>query len=659
MGRWHRARFDQKSGCVEKAKSKFYDSLTIHQILLKYWGYSSFRPLQEEIIQSVLDGKDTMALLPTGGGKSLCFQVPALALDGICLVVSPLIALMKDQVDNLKKRGIQAAALHSGMHPDEIRIILDNCLFGNIKLLYVSPERLATVKMREALNRLKVNLLAVDEAHCVSQWGYDFRPPYLQIANIRQMIPGTPVIALTATATTKVVNDIQRKLEFKRENVFQKSFERKNLTYLVIKEEDKLKRLVKILSKVSGPGIVYVRNRRHTKEISEYLQKNKINADFYHAGLDPRTRDRRQSAWINEERRIIVSTNAFGMGIDKPNVRVVVHLDLPDSIEAYFQEAGRGGRDEKRAYAVMLYETADVLDARHNLALAYPELKTIRDVYQALGNYFQLPVGMGKDQQFDFDLALFAEQYNFQPVIVYNCLKFLEKEGFVMLTDGLHNPSKVFIKARKDELYRFQVEHEPYDHFIKTMLRSYSGILSDFVIFNESELSRRSNLSVEMVISNLKYLSKLQIVDYIPQSDKPRIIYIQERLDTRDLTISPANYKDRLKDAGMRLEHMINYTEATSKCRSQELLAYFGEMNSKRCGMCDVCIERNKISLNEMEFDTIVGMIKPLLKSNSYTLDELVAAAEPINEDKVVRAVQWLVDNEKITIGSDRKYTWK
>jgi len=634
-------------------------SLTTHQILLKHWGYSSFRPLQEEIIQSALDGKDTLALLPTGGGKSLCFQVPALARDGVCLVISPLIALMKDQVDNLKKRGIPAAAIYSGMHSDEIDIILGNCKFGNIKLLYLSPERLITAKMRESIKRMKVNLLAVDEAHCVSQWGYDFRPPYLQIASIRSMIPDVPVMALTATATPKVVKDIQRKLEFKKENVFQKSFERKNLTYLVLKEEDKLKRLVKILSKVRGPGIVYVRNRRQTKEIAEHLQRNNISADFYHAGLDPKTRDNRQSAWINEEKRIIVSTNAFGMGIDKPNVRVVVHLDLPDSIEAYFQEAGRGGRDEKRAYAVLLYETADILDSRHNLSISFPELDTIRDVYQALGNYFQLPVGMGKDQQFDFDLGAFAEQYNFQPVIVYNCLKFLEKEGFVMLTEGLHQPSKVYIKAAKEELYRFQVEHEPFDHFIKTMLRSYSGILSDFTMFSEQELARRSNLTLEKVITNLKHLARLQILDYIPQTDKPRIIFIQERLDTRDLTISPENYRDRLKDAEKRLEKMIGYAETANKCRSQALLAYFGECNTKRCGKCDICIKRNKISLNEMEFDRIVEIIKPTLKTKPCSMEDLVVAADPIHEDKIIRAVQWLIDNEKIKMDSERRFTWK
>jgi len=634
-------------------------ALTIHQILLKYWGFSSFRPLQEEIIQSVLDGQDTLALLPTGGGKSLCFQVPALAKEGLCLVVSPLIALMKDQVDNLKKRGIHAAAIYSGMHADEIRVALDNCRFGNTKLLYLSPERLTTVSFLEVLKHLRINLIAVDEAHCVSQWGYDFRPPYLQIARIRPLLPGVPVLALTATATPKVVKDVQTKLEFRKQNVFQKSFERKNLTYIVLKEEDKLARLLKILRKVKGPGIVYVRNRRHTREIAEFLKKNAISADFYHGGLDSRTRDQRQLAWINEDKRIMVSTNAFGMGIDKPNVRVVVHLDLPDSIEAYFQEAGRGGRDEKRAYAVLLYEKSNILDSRHNLSLSFPELKTIRDIYQALGNYFQLPVGMGNDLHFDFDLPAFADQYNFQPVVVFNALKFLEKEGFVMLSEGITNPSKIFIKAHRDDLYKFQVENEPFDHFIKTILRSYSGVLSDFVVFNESELARRCGIPVTSAIQNLKHLSRLQMIDYVQASDKPQIIYLQERTDIRDLTISPENYSNRLKDAEMRLEAMISYVEETTRCRSQALLAYFGEYQTTRCGKCDLCIERNKVSLNEMEFDNIISLIKPLLKEGPCQLEDLVAAAEPVAEDKILRAIRWLVDNEKIIVDDDRNYRWR
>ncbi len=632
---------------------------SIHQLLLKHWGYSNFRPLQEEIIQSVLDGKDTLALLPTGGGKSLCFQVPALAMEGVCIVITPLIALMKDQVDHMKKRGIDAAAIYSGMYADEIDMVLGNCLFGKTKLLYLSPERLLTEKVRESLRRMKVNLLAVDEAHCISQWGYDFRPPYLHIADIRQFLPGVPVLALTATATPKVVKDIRKKLEFKNGNFFQQSFERRNLTYFVIKEEDKLNRLLKIVNKTRGSGIIYVRNRRQTREIAEFLQKNKISADFYHAGLDPKIRDQRQTAWINDEKRVMVCTNAFGMGIDKPNVRMVVHLDLPDSIEAYFQEAGRGGRDEKQAYAVLLYENADLLNARHNLTTAFPEPGIIRNVYQAIGNYFQIPVGGGREGKFDFDLTAFADQYNFQPVIVFNCLKFLEKEGLLMLSEAMYNPSRVTIKADKESLYRFQVENEPFDHFIKTMLRLYSGILTDFVRISEPELARRAELTVDKVIANLRHLAQLQIIGYIPQTNKPQIIYIQERLDTRDIFIARENYHDRLKDAGKRMEAMIRYATSTNKCRSQELLAYFGECTSKRCGKCDVCIERNKLSLNEMEFDRIVETIKPLLKTRSCSMEDLVLAADPIDEDKIIRAVQWLMDNEKIAMDRERRFRWK
>jgi len=633
--------------------------VTLQQILLKYWGYSSFRPLQEEIIRSVLDGKDTLALLPTGGGKSLCFQVPALAMEGVCIVITPLIALMKDQVNHMKKRGIPAAAVYSGMYADEIDLVLGNCLYGKTKLLYLSPERLMGDKIRESLRRMKVNLLAVDEAHCISQWGYDFRPPYLHIADIRQFIPGVPVLALTATATPKVVKDIQKKLEFKNENIFQQSFERRNLTYFVILEEDKLNRLLKVVQKTRGSAVIYVRNRRKTKEIAGFLQKNKIGADFYHAGLDPKTRDQRQNAWINDEKRVMVCTNAFGMGIDKPDVRLVVHLDLPDSIEAYFQEAGRAGRDGKQAYAVLLYENADLLNARHNLATAFPEPAMIRNVYQALGNYFQIPVGGGKEEKFDFDLTVFANQYNFQPVIVFNCLKFLEKEGLLALSEAMHNPSRVYIKADKETLYRFQVENEPFDHFIKTMLRLYSGILTDFVKISETELARRSELTVDKAMANLSHLARLQIIGYIPQTDKPQVIFIQERLNSGDIPISRENYHDRLKDAEKRIEAMIHYASSTHKCRSQQLLAYFGEYHSKRCGKCDVCIERNKVGLNEMEFDRIVETIKPILKSRPCTMEDLVSAAAPVDEDKIIRAIRWLADNGKISMEKEGTYRWE
>ncbi len=630
--------------------------MNIHQILQKYWGYPAFRPLQEDIIQSVLDGNDTLALLPTGGGKSLTFQVPAMANEGICIVISPLISLMKDQVDNLKKRGINAGAIYSGMHQDEIDIVLNNCRFGHNKLLYVSPERLTTPKMRDALKRFKVNLLAVDEAHCISQWGYDFRPPYLQIAEIREFLPGTPILALTATATSQVIEDIQVRLKFKKKNLFQKSFERKNLTYFVFHEEDKHRRILKIIEKVKGAGIIYVRNRRQTKEISDFLVKNNISSTFYHAGLDTPERDKRQNAWMKEEKRVIVATNAFGMGIDKPNVRFVIHIDLPDSIEAYFQEAGRAGRDEKESFAVLLIEKANILDARHNLTITYPDIKLIKDIYQALGNYLQIPVGSGRDSASDFDLSDFSAQYKFSPIIVYNALKLMEKEGYLILNEAIHAPSRIFIKADKESLYRFQVENVAFDPFIKTLLRSYAGILTEFSTIREEELAKRSNLSKEQVTEMLFKLQKREVLDYIPRTESPRIIFSEERLDAKDLMLSPVNYGERFREATRRLEAVIAYAETAHICRSEQLLRYFGESEPTRCGKCDVCIERNKIELNDLEFENVQKQIMPLLQRKPCDLEELVAAAAPLHEDKIIHAIQWLMDHEKIGMNSERKY---
>ena len=632
--------------------------MTIQQILLKYWGYSSFRPLQEEIIMSVLEGKDTLALLPTGGGKSITFQVPALAKEGLCLVISPLISLMKDQVDNLKKRGIPAAAIFSGMHPNEIDLAINKSRYGDIRLLYISPERLETAKMRDALRRIKINLLAVDEAHCISQWGYDFRPPYLRIADIREMLPGIPVLALTATATPKVVDDIQQKLKFPLKNIFRKSFERKNLTYYVFHEEDKYKRLLKIIQKVKGTGIIYVRNRRHTKEISDWLTKRGIGSTYYHAGITPADREKRQNSWMKEEKRVIVATNAFGMGIDKPNVRFVIHFDLPDSLEAYFQEAGRAGRDEKRSFAVLLYETADLINARHNLETSYPGLKIIAAVYDALGNFLQIPVGGGRDASFDFDIGDFSEKYQFQPVIVFNTLKLLEKEGYLLLNESMHDPSRIFIKTDKETLYRFQVKNEAYDPFIKTILRSYTGVLSDFTVISENDLARRTNLSAEKVRDILKRLESQQLLDYLPGSGKPRLTFTDERINAKDLYLSEENYKSRLKDATVRLEAVIHYATSGLQCRSQSLLAYFGEQNAKRCGKCDVCLERNKMELNDLEFESIVSVIQPLLSSKALRLDEIADAAEQFPGDKIVKAIQWLADTGKIGINDEHLYYW-
>ena len=623
--------------------------MTIHQILLKYWGFSSFRPLQEEIIQSVLDGKDTLALLPTGGGKSITYQVPALVMEGTCLVITPLISLMQDQVGNLRKKGIKAAALHSGMYFTEIETVLNNCRFGDVKLLYISPERLTTDKMRDALSRFKVNLIAVDESHCVSQWGYDFRPPYLRIAEIREILPSVPVLALTATATPEVILDIQSKLHFRSPNLFRKSFERKNITYFVFKEEDKRKRILSIIRKVKGPGIIYVKSRRQTKEIAEYLKHQRISATWYHAGLDTKEREKNQQSWLKESHQVIVATNAFGMGIDKPNVRFVIHMDMPDSIEAYFQEAGRAGRDEKQAFAVLLFEQADIIEVRKNLETAYPELQKIKDIYQALGNYLKIPYGNGKDYVSEFDIGDFSESHNFSPIIVYNALKLLEKEGFLLLNEAVHTPSRVYIKTDKESLYRFQVENEYFDPFIKTLLRSYSGIFSEFSVIREEDLAKRTNLSTAKVIEFLVKLSKLQVIDYLPRTDKPRIVFTENRVDSKDLTLSPDHYKNRFISARKRAEAMIGYAESTHKCRSQALLAYFGESEARRCGKCDVCIQRNKIELTDFEFNAILKDIKSTLQTRPCSIQELVEMVKDVNEEKVIRAIQWLLDNEKIT----------
>lgn len=632
--------------------------MTTKQILVKYWGFTNFRPLQEDVINSILAGKDTLALLPTGGGKSICFQVPALLKTGICIVVTPLIALMKDQVENLKKRGIKAVAIHSGMHPNEIEIHLNNCVYENIKFLYVSPERLESKRFIESVKKMNVNLLAVDEAHCISQWGYNFRPPYLRIAELRQFIPETPVLALTATAIKEVATDIQEKLNFKSENVFRSSFERKNLIYYVAKEEDKLQRILKIASNLKGTGIIYVRKRRTTKEISSFLRKNKISSDYYHAGIDHQTRDKKQVAWTNGKTRIIVATNAFGMGIDKADVRFVVHIDLPDCPERYFQEAGRAGRDGKKSYAILLYEKSDIIDAKKKIQFAYPEITFIKAVYQALGNFFQLAVGAGKNTSFEFDISTFCQNYNFPLSTTYNSLKFLEKEGYIVLNETINAPSKVHFEINKIDIYKFQVENKHYDNFIKTLLRSYSGLFSDFVNIYESEISRHTGLSIEEVISYFSRLQKFEILTYIPRKTKPQIIYCSERIDSKNIYISNENYKIRKVEAAKRLDSMINYVESSNKCRSQLLLSYFDEVDVKRCGKCDVCIERNKVELSEFEFSHIVDFIKPSLIFNPLSLSEIIDINPKIPENKIIKVIQWLEDNNKIFKTTENKYRW-
>ncbi len=634
--------------------------MNLQAILLKYWGFSSFRPLQEDIIRSVIEGNDTLALLPTGGGKSLCYQVPGMAKDGLCIVVTPLIALMKDQVQALKLKGINAVGIYHGMSKVEIDNAIDNCVYGNVRFLYLSPERLVTDMMRSRLTKMNVSLLAVDEAHCISQWGYDFRPPYLRIAEIRELIPNTPVMALTATATTQVVEDIQEKLDFKDANVFQKSFERKNLAYMVFREEDKLNKLLKICRKQNGTGVVYVRNRRRTREIAEWLKQQKVGADFYHAGLSALERDAKQDAWMKERTRVIVSTNAFGMGIDKPNVRFVVHMDLPDSPEAYFQEAGRGGRDGNKAFAILLFNETDTDSLKQFLERSYPSIKDIKKVYNCLGNSFQLAIGSGKDQSFSFDVFDFARKYNFDPFLVFAAIGFLEKEGYLGSSDALANPSRLMIMVSNEELYRFQVANPRYNPFIKMLLRSFTGLFTEFTKIREDDIARRTGMSRNAVRKTFQELHKMNILHYKEQNEKPVITFLEERLAASDLRISKEVYRERKVFARKRMEAMIDYVSSETKCRSLFLLAYFGEKGKKRCGQCDVCLERNQAGVSAYEFNRVVKAIKPLILSEKHTLETLMNAMDlMLPEEKILNVIRYLIDNGKISENDDGLLHWK
>ncbi len=632
---------------------------TVQQILIKYWGYTHFRPLQEEIINSVLEGKDTLALMTTGGGKSVCYQVPALAKEGICLVISPLIALMNDQVDFLKKKGIRATMVHSSLNQREIDNILDICIHGNMKFLYVSPERLDTDLFIARVIQMKVNLIAVDEAHCISQWGYDFRPSYMKVVELRQLLPGVPVLAVTATATPEVAVDIQAKLGFKKENVLRKSFERKNLSYVVLNEENKSVRLLRIINNVKGSGVIYVRNRRKAEEVATMLKQKGISADYYHAGLSFDERSKRQEMWLRDKTRVMVSTNAFGMGINKANVRFVVHLDLPDCLEAYFQEAGRAGRDEKRAYAVLLYNEADRLSLERNMDHSFPEIESIKRVYGALCSFYNMVAGSGKGSIFDFSLNDFCTKYSLEPMLVLSSIKFLEKENYLMLTDAFYRPSRIQILIKQKDLYRYQVEAPAYDAFIKLLLRSYEGLFENYVNIKEYDLAKRSTLSIHEVESLLQRLDKREIISYLPQSDKPQLVYLDDCHQISNLHISKQHYHDLKERALKRMEWVIHYAASTHKCRSEMLLSYFGEIETVRCGICDVCLERNKLELSDLEFTNVAEQLKAALQKGPLSLSDLVHKVHQVREDKILKTVQWLIDNDKLSKNDDNLLEWR
>ncbi len=628
------------------------------QVLTKYWGFTSFRPLQEEIIRSVDQGKDTLGLMPTGGGKSMTFQVPAMAMEGTCLVITPLIALMKEQVDRLNRMEIRAMAIHSGMSREEIDIALDNVIYGDYKFLYVSPERLSTRLFQTRAARMNLSLVAVDEAHCISQWGYDFRPSYLNIAKLREFIPDkVPFLALTATATPRVAEDIMEKLGFREKNIHRMSFARKNISYLVRSSEDKDAYLINTLNKFGGSGIVYVRSRKRTREVAAMLLRNGISADYYHAGLSDELREKKQFSWSAGEVRIIVATNAFGMGIDKPDVRFVIHWDIPDSIEAYYQESGRAGRDDKPAYAVLLCTDADRLRLADSVRHKFPPIEKIKDVYEAICNYLEIPLGSGKNNVYDFNIGEFVARYRFPVMEAFNSLAFLQREGYLEFTEEINNPSRVHFIVGRDDLYKFQVANESFDGFIKLLLRSYTGMFTDYVAVNEDQLAKKAAITRDTVYQFLVRLSSMNIINYIPGKKTALVIFTEERLDRKSLYISPENYLHVKEKYIKRLDRMLEYTETQTRCRAVTLLDYFGE-TSDRCGKCDVCRERNELELSKYEFDLILAEIKSILSVRNPDSEELTRMVEFPAED-VIRVIRWLLDHNKIIRGDDMKLSWK
>lgn len=633
-------------------------NLTPNDILKQYWGFESFRPLQEDIINNVLEGKDTLALLPTGGGKSICFQVPAMCQEGICIVVSPLIALMKDQVYHLNQKGIKAVSIFSGMSKRLIDQTLDNCIYGKIKFLYVSPERLKTDIFIERVKKMNVNLWAIDEAHCISQWGYDFRPPYLQIADIREHHPKVPILALTATATPQVVEDIQEKLAFKNNNVLQKSFLRSNLSYSVLYEDAKYAKLVDILQKVKGSSIVYVRNRRKTKEIADYLNQCKISATFYHAGLSNEERSVKQEKWIKNQIRVMVSTNAFGMGIDKPNVRTVVHMDMPESPEAYFQEAGRAGRDEQKAYAVLLFNLADKMSAIDQLENTMPSIFEIKNVYNALGNFFQLAIGSGMEKNHLFEIVKFCKQYNFQALKTYNALKFLEQEELIFVSEGVYQTSKLMLKAQKNVLYKFMVENKRLEPILKFLLRSYGGVFDGLFNIKEEVIAEKLKTTKPVIIKALTYLDQIGIVQYEKFTDTAFIKYLVPRLPTIDLNLNQKQIEFRIEIFKNKLNSMIQYATNKTSCRSNALLAYFGEERNDRCGVCDFCVGRNKLDLSDLEYENFIDLVRNEMKDEAHTIEYLLMAIKHQNKDKLLHFLKWIIDYEILIKQENDKYTW-
>ena len=610
--------------------------------------------MQEDIINSALAGKDTLALMPTGGGKSICFQVPAMARDGLCLVVSPLIALMKDQVQNLNNKGIKALAVYSGMTYSQIDATLDNAIYGDYKFLYVSPERLHTHMFRERVRKMDISFLVVDEAHCISQWGYDFRPAYLEIKGIQELIGDIPVIALTATATKSVAEDIMDKLSFRERNVISSGFERENLSYVVRNVEDKFGNILKVCNGVPGTGIVYVRERKRCEEISSFLRQNGITSDFYHAGLSKELRSAKQDAWINDDIRVIVATNAFGMGIDKPDVRFVVHYDLPDSLEAYFQEAGRAGRDGKRSYATMLWNSSDISRLRQIHTVSFPDIQYMKDVYQKVFIYLNIPYEEGKDCVSKFNLVEFSKRFSLNSVSAYYAIKYLEQEGYWELTDELDNPSRIMFVVGRDELYKVQIDNPELDKFIKSVLRIYTALFSRLTPIDEEYIARVTMDSVMGVKEKLKQLSQLKIIKYIPKVRTPLIIMNTERLVESNLYISQKRYEERKGMFQKRIESIISFVKNDEECRSRQLIEYFGQEATKDCGVCDVCIKQRNSSNSGTRKKEIEKHIFSILEERGNTTIKEIETAAGDEYKLYLQVLREMIDNSAVAIEGDK-----
>ena len=618
-------------------------------VLSEYFGYDSFRSIQEDIIRSIGSGRDTLGLMPTGGGKSITFQVPALAQEGVCIVVTPLIALMKDQVAKLRERGIKATAIYSGMNRDNIVAALDNCILGDYKFLYVSPERLSSDIFLTKLRRMRVSFITIDESHCISQWGYDFRPSYLAIAEIRKQLPHTPILALTATATPEVVKDIQQRLQFEKENVFRMSFERKNLNYVVRYTENKDNEILHILNNVQGSAIIYVRNRDKTRELAKLLEEHGISAAFYHAGIDNRDKDKRQRLWTEDHTRVMVATNAFGMGIDKPNVRIVIHYEMPDSPEAYYQEAGRAGRDGLTAYAVLLYTPDDKRKLSRRVSDNYPDKDFICSVYERLGYYYQMAVGDGEGCHYDFHMSEFCRAYHLPIVQTESALRLLTQAGYIRYEEEEEHTSRLRFIITRDELYRRYDISDTADHIIRALLRLYSGVFSDYVFIDEKYLSETTGIDLEPLYETLLGLGRARVVHYIPRRTCPSVTFVRKRVDTHRVVITPAIYEERKASYAARIEAMKEYVLSENQCRSRMLLRYFGERGAAPCGKCDNCRKHRESEFSELHYEAYREILLEFLSDGtSHLLDEVREL--PIEPEVLPRLLQRMVQDEDITL---------